>query len=260
MTRLDVELLNRRLVPTRAAGRRAVIDGRVTVDGATVDRPAAKVTSDTIVTVDPDATRYVSRAGHKLAAALDLFDLDPAGRRCLDIGASTGGFTDVLLQRGAHSVTAVDVGSEQLHPSLRHDGRVEVRESTDIRHVTVDDLGGAFALVTVDVSFISLRLLTTVIADLTAVDGDVVVLVKPQFEVGRDGLRKDGVVADPHRAAEAVTEILAAFAAAGLGECGVTPSTIRGSAGNQETLAWLRHDRSRGLDRSGGHDRSGERS
>ena len=241
MTRLDVELVRRRLLPSRAAARRAILDGRVTVAGvATGLRPSTRVDDGDDVGVDDAATRYVGRGGHKLAAALVEFPIDVTGLRCLDVGSSTGGFTDCLLQHGAGEVVAVDVGTGQLHPSLVGDPRVISHEQTDIRSVTAADIGGPFALVAVDVSFISLTLLAPAIADLVAAAGAVVALIKPQFEVGPDARRKDGVVADEGVRAEAVAAVIEAFAAAGMTLQGLVPSPIEGGAGNHEDLAWLR--------------------
>jgi 23S rRNA (cytidine1920-2'-O)/16S rRNA (cytidine1409-2'-O)-methyltransferase len=241
MSRLDVELVRRRLLPSRAAARRAILDGRVTVGGvATGIRPATNVGDDDRLEVEEAATRYVGRGGHKLAAALSAFPIDVAGLRRLDVGSSTGGFSDCLLQHGAAEVVAVDVGTGQLHPSLAADPRVTSREQTDIRSVTADDLGGPFSFVAVDVSFISLALLAPVVAGLVAPAGDVVALIKPQFEVGPDALRKDGVVADETDRSASVATVVEALKDAGLDLHGLVPSPITGGAGNHEDLAWLR--------------------
>lgn len=182
---------------------------------------------------------YVSRGGVKLAAGLDRFGLDPAGLRCLDVGASTGGFTDVLLRRGAAHVTAVDVGREQFHHSLRGHPRVDLRESTDVRALRAGDLAAPVGLVVCDASFVSLRIVLPPALDLAAPGAALVALVKPQFEAGRAALKK-GIVRDP-AVHDAVCRDIAAFvAAAGWGVLGLAPSPIAGGDGNLEFLLGAR--------------------
>jgi 23S rRNA (cytidine1920-2'-O)/16S rRNA (cytidine1409-2'-O)-methyltransferase len=180
--------------------------------------------------------RFVSRGGEKLAAALDHFAVDVAGLRCLDAGASTGGFTDCLLQRGAASVVAVDVGHGQLDWSLRNDPRVTVREGLNLRHATPGDLDGPFPVVTADLSFISLRVVGPALASLVAPGGDAIVLVKPQFEAGRGEVGKGGVVTDPAVHRRVVDEVTASFEALGWRCAGVMESPLKGPAGNTEFL------------------------
>ncbi len=241
--RLDVELVRRGLAPTRSAARHAVLGGSVTVDGKVVIRPGAKVPVDAEVAVAPGALRFVSRSGAKLDGALDSFAIPVAGRRALDAGSSTGGFTDCLLQRGAASVVAVDVGTGQLHPSLAGDPRVVSLEGTDVRALDPAAVGAPFDLVVADLSFISLTHVAAALAALGDAATDFVVLVKPQFEVGPEALRKDGVVRDPDAAAAAVERVLATLDAAGLTSRGTVPSAVAGETGNREVPARLRRTR-----------------
>ena len=193
----------------------------------------------TSTVVAPDHP-WVSRGGVKLAAALDAFGVDPAGRRCLDVGASTGGFTDVLLQRGAVPVVALDVGRGQLDWKLRTDPRVVVIEGVNARHLAPGDLPAPFALVTVDVSFISLRLVLPALLPHLAPGADLVCLVKPQFEVGREHVGKGGVVRDAAAREAAITAVAQAAAALGLHVLGRLPSPLPGPAGNVEELLHLK--------------------
>lgn len=184
----------------------------------------------------------MGRAAYKLLAALDGFDaagLRVEGRRCLDVGASTGGFTQVLLARGAAAVTALDVGRDQLAAPVRDDPRVQERSATSIRDVGPDDLGGVFEVIVGDLSFISLRLVLAPIAHLLAPDGDVILLVKPQFEVGRHALGKTGVVHSTQQRVEAVRAVLGSGKDHGLHPFGLLPSPVVGSTGNREYLLWL---------------------
>lgn len=217
--------------------------GLVSVAGERARKVSQPVTAETALAVDPDAPRWVGRAAHKLLAALDLWGgdgLDPAGRRCLDVGASTGGFTQVLLAAGAAHVVALDVGHDQLVAELREDPRVEDRSGTTVRGVTAADLGCPFDVVVGDLSFISLTLVAAELAGLLAADGDLVVLVKPQFEVGRSKLSGAGLVLDPRDRARAVTGVLEACAREGLHPHGLARSPITGSTGNAEYLLWAR--------------------
>lgn len=212
--------------------------------GSPVTQPAARVAEDAPVVVDPDATRYVGRGGHKLAAALDTFGIVVAGRRAVDIGASTGGFTDCLLQRGAAEVVAVDVGRDQLHATLRSDPRVVDLEGADVRDIEVSRVGAPFDIVVADVSFISLRLIADAVSDLAGHHSDVVLLVKPQFEAGPGQHSKRGIVVDEDVQADACREVAAAFTARGFTQRGLIRSPLPGRAGNREFLLWL--DRSNG--------------
>lgn len=234
--RLDVELVRRGLVPTRAGAAAAIRAGRVLVGGAPATSAARQVDPHEAVTVSGPGPRFVSRGGEKLDAALDRFAVRVAGRRGLDAGASTGGFTDCLLQRGIAEVVAVDVGRGQLAWSVREDPRVQTLERTNIRHLGPDAIGGPRGVVVVDLSFISLRTVAAPLAALTADDGDLIALVKPQFEVGRPGLGKGGIVRDPGLHSTAVRDVVTAMRDASLMTEGVMPSPLHGADGNIEFL------------------------
>ena len=247
--RLDAELVRRGLARSREHAGELVRAGRVKVGGAVATKPATAVTTDValLVTEDPDRPEYVSRGGHKLAGALDAFGplgLEVRGRRCLDAGASTGGFTDVLLRAGAAQVVAVDVGYGQLAWALRSDDRVVVVDRTNIRDLSpglVREVAGDLVdLVVGDLSFISLTLVLDALAGVTGPGGDLVVMVKPQFEVGKGRVGKGGVVRDPALRAEAVTAVAAAAAERGCGARAVTTSPLPGPSGNVEYFLWLR--------------------
>jgi 23S rRNA (cytidine1920-2'-O)/16S rRNA (cytidine1409-2'-O)-methyltransferase len=235
--RLDAELVRRGMVPSRARAQELIAGGRVTVGGAPADSAARQVDGSEAVAIAAAPNDYVSRGGHKLRAALDAFAIDVQGRRALDAGASTGGFTDCLLQAGAAEVVAVDVGRGQLAWSLREDPRVTVVERTNIRELHAGDLGDPFDVVVADLSFISLRLVAANLLELATPAAVFVLLVKPQFEAGRERVGKGGVVRDPavHRAV--LGEVTADLAAAGLGIAAVIASPIRGAEGNVEFLA-----------------------
>jgi len=238
--RLDAELVRRGLAVSRAAAKEAVEAGNVRVAGSVAARPATMVTSDVAIDVVGDDVRpYVSRAGGKLAAALDRFGIDPSGLRCLDAGASTGGFTDALLQRGASHVIAVDVGYGQLAWSVRTDARVTVLERTNVRDLTSDALPFAPELVVADLSFISLTLVLPVLADVAAPDATFMVLVKPQFEAGRGEVGSGGVVRDPSVWSRAIGDVIGAGAGLGLGAHAVMASPLPGPAGNIEFVLQL---------------------
>jgi 23S rRNA (cytidine1920-2'-O)/16S rRNA (cytidine1409-2'-O)-methyltransferase len=244
--RLDAELVRRGLARSRDHGAELIAAGRVTVNGQRAVKPATAVTvdADLVVRDDPDRPDYVSRGGHKLAGALAAFapgGLVVSGRRCLDAGASTGGFTDVLLRAGAAEVVAVDVGYGQLAWSLQSDERVVVHDRTNIRDLTPELIGGPVDLVVGDLSFISLRLVLDALIGVTRPDGDLVLMVKPQFEVGRERLGKGGVVREPAHRAAAVADIADEAAVRGWGAVGVATSPLPGPAGNVEYFLWLRH-------------------
>ena len=243
-TRLDVELVRRGLARSREQAAALVTGGRVEVRGALARKPAALVDpADPVRLVGDTKPEYVSRGGHKLAGALAAFTprgLQVAGRRCLDAGASTGGFTEVLLRAGAAEVVAVDVGYGQLAWTLRTDPRVRVHERTNVRDLTPDAIGGPADLTVADLSFISLRLVLPALARCTTDDGDLVPMVKPQFEVGRERVGPGGVVRDPELRAEAVVAVARAAHALGLGVAGVVASPLPGPSGNVEFFLWLR--------------------
>jgi 23S rRNA (cytidine1920-2'-O)/16S rRNA (cytidine1409-2'-O)-methyltransferase len=223
-----------------------VEQGRVTVGGTLARKPATAVETGAALVVLPagaDEPDYVSRGGHKLAGALAAFGGPPvAGRRCLDAGASTGGFTDVLLRAGARDIVAVDVGYGQLAWRLQQDERVTVLDRTNVRDLTVEQSGGAVDLVVVDLSFISLRLVLPALAAVCRPDGDIVCMVKPQFEVGKDRLARGGVVRDPRLRAAAVLDVATSAHELGWGTRAVTASSRPGPAGNVEYFCWLRRD------------------
>jgi 23S rRNA (cytidine1920-2'-O)/16S rRNA (cytidine1409-2'-O)-methyltransferase len=229
------------MADSRARAQDAVLAGRVLVSGAQATKPGRLVSASEPIVLSGPAPRYASRGGEKLEAALRTFDIDVDGERCLDIGSSTGGFTDCLLQHGAAEVVALDVGRGQLAWPLRNDDRVVVLESTDVRDVAREAVGDV-ALVTCDVSFISLRTVLPYIHAL-APSADVVVLVKPQFEVGRRNVPKGGVVADQVLQARAVAEVTAAAVQIGWRCHGATPSPITGAQGNQEYFLYLGAER-----------------
>lgn len=235
--RLDVELVRRGLVSSRSRAVEAVDEGRVTVAGAPTRSAARQVDEHEPIVVNGAPPRFVSRGGDKLDAALDRFVVDVAGAHALDAGASTGGFTDCLLQRGAASVVAVDVGRGQLDWSLRQDSRVELLERTNLRSLTIADIGGTPCAVAVaDLSFISLTLVAPALAGLTTPDAQLVLLVKPQFEAGRQRVGRGGVVRDPIVRRAVLDDVVAGLARAGLGVVAAMPSPIRGAAGNVEFL------------------------
>jgi len=238
--RLDQLLVERGLVPSRARAQSVILAGLVRVEGEVADKAGKAVAPDAAVEIVAAEHPWVSRGGVKLAAALDAFAISPSGKRCLDVGASTGGFTHVLLERGASRVVALDVGRGQLDWSLRQDPRVVVMEGINARFLTPGEVPGPFDLVSVDVSFISLRLVLPALVPVLAEDGDLVALVKPQFEAGRGQVGKGGVVRDLAVREAAITAVLAAAAALGLSCLGRIPSPIAGPAGNVEELAHLR--------------------
>lgn len=220
-------------------------EGLVSVGGATATKPSRAVGPDDELTVTTTGPRWVGRAAHKLVAALDTWEgegLRVEGRRCVDVGASTGGFTQVLLSRGAGRVVAVDVGHGQLAPELATDPRVEERSGTTIRGLTAADLGGPADLVVTDLSFISLTLVLGDLAGLMGEGSDLVALVKPQFEVGRGRLNNQGVVTSDRDRTRAVLAVVEALATAGLHVHGIRTSPISGTTGNTEYLLWARSD------------------
>jgi 23S rRNA (cytidine1920-2'-O)/16S rRNA (cytidine1409-2'-O)-methyltransferase len=246
--RLDAELVRRGLARSRDHAAELIADGRVSVSGARAAKAATAVTTDVALVVSadpaiPGGAEYVSRGGHKLAGALAAFEpqgLVVTGRRCLDAGASTGGFTDVLLRHGAREVVAVDVGYGQLAWRLQQDERVRVHDRTNIRDLTRELIHGQVDVVVGDLSFISLRLVLDPIVAVAADDGDLVLMVKPQFEVGRERVGKGGVVRDLGLRAEAVVSVAEAAAERGWGPRAVTVSPLPGPSGNVEFFLWLR--------------------
>lgn len=244
--RLDAELVRRGLAPSRERAAQLIAEGRVKVAGAVASKPATGVTTDVAIVVKEgeNGPDYVSRGAHKLVGALAAFTplgLRVEGRRALDAGASTGGFTDVLLRAGVAEVVAVDVGYGQLHWSLQQHEKVVVHDRTNVRTLTTDDIGGPVDLVVGDLSFISLTLVLDALLGVTRLDGDLALMVKPQFEVGKDRLGKGGVVRDPELWVETVLGVAHAAAERGWGARAVTVSPLPGPSGNVEFFVWLRH-------------------
>ena len=243
-TRLDRELVRRGLLPSREQALAAIVAGRVTVSGQQAIKPARGVAANEPIELIGDDPGYASRGAHKLAGALEVFaaavpPLQVAGRRCLDAGASTGGFTDVLLREGVRSVVAVDVGYGQLIWRLQNDDRVQVVDRTNVRHLTPDLIGGQVELVVADLSFISLRIVLPALTSCVVPDGDLVVLVKPQFEVGREQVGSGGVVREPESRARAIRGVATVAEGLGFGVRGLVQSSLPGPAGNVEYVLWL---------------------
>jgi 23S rRNA (cytidine1920-2'-O)/16S rRNA (cytidine1409-2'-O)-methyltransferase len=239
-TRLDLEMTRRGLAESREAAQRLIMAGRVRVNSRPASKADLKVDAETEIAVVGTASEYASRGGYKLAAAIDHFHIDVSGRRALDVGASTGGFTDVLLQRGVASVIALDVGYGQLAEKLRRNALVLVMDRTNIRNVTPADLAYPPDLIVIDASFISLRLVLPAVITIAAATAEIIALVKPQFEVGKGKVGKGGIVRDAALRKEALDAILAFARDAGLEVVGSIESPITGSAGNIEYLALIR--------------------
>ena len=240
--RLDAALVERGLAASRERARSLIMAGHVSVNDRPVSKAGTAVAGDARIEVAEPDHPYVSRGGVKLAHALDAFGVNPAGRHALDVGASTGGFTDVLLQRGAASVIALDVGRAQLDWRLRSDPRVTVVEGVNARSLTRTDVPHPVDLVTIDVSFISLGHILPALPPLLADGADIVALVKPQFEAGREQVGKRGLVSDPAVHAEVIERVTARAAAAGLRREAMTPSALKGATGNQEFFLHLRRE------------------
>jgi len=238
--RLDRELVRRELAASRELAQRWIAERQVTVNGAVALKPATMVLPGDALEVLAPPPQYVGRGGDKMAGALDQFDIDPAGWRCVDVGSSTGGFTDCLLQRGASSVVAIDVGRAQLHERLRGDDRVDVREQTDVRSVDMAAINAPFDLVVIDVSFIGLERVLAPVIELAGAAGRIVALVKPQFEAGRaDADKGRGVITDPAIWKRVLVDTVESARAAGLVCVAVGVSPIKGGAGNVEFFVYL---------------------
>ncbi len=241
-TRLDLELVRRGLARSRGQARELVDRGDVLVGGRIAAKASLVVAANSTIALSAEPERWVGRAAYKLLAALRVFGsagLSVSGRRCLDVGASAGGFTQVLLEAGAAHVTALDVGHDQLAREVADDPRVTERSGTSIRDVQPGDLGEPFDLVVADLSFISLRLVVDAVAFLMTPAADAVLLVKPQFEVGRERLARTGVVTSPREHLRVLLGVLEAARAAGLSPRGLEPSPLRGATGNREYLLWV---------------------
>jgi 23S rRNA (cytidine1920-2'-O)/16S rRNA (cytidine1409-2'-O)-methyltransferase len=231
-------MVRRGLVRSRSEARHLIEAGKVSVAGIARPKPASSVTSDTTIEL-ANLERFASRAGAKLAAALDAFEIAVSGKSALDAGASAGGFTDCLLRRGAARVAAVDVGRDQLRSEVRLDSRVSVFEGVDISNADADEIGGPFDLVVADLSFVSLCVVAPALCALAKADADVIALVKPQFEVGKAQVGR-GVVGDPALRLAALERVTGCFDAAGLDTVRTMESPITGEHGNQEYLLWAR--------------------
>lgn len=239
-SRLDQALEARGLLPSRARARDAILRGTVTVNGVVASKPNQQVSAADRIALDDPAAAYVSRAALKLVAGLDAGAIDPTGRVCLDLGASTGGFTQVLLERGASRVYAVDVGHDQLHERLRAEPRVISLEGVNGRDLTPALIPEPIALIVSDVSFVSILKVIDPTLALAAPHAEAVILIKPQFEVGRDHIGKGGIVSDELAIAEAVERITAHFTAAGWERRFAIASPIAGGDGNREVVAGFR--------------------
>lgn len=252
MTRLDVELVVRGLAPSRTRAQRLVEAGRVHLNGEPISRTSQSVAStDSLLIAPAPGEEYVSRAGHKLAGALDALAASPAGapviagRRVLDAGASTGGFTDVVLRRGAAHVVAVDVGSDQLDSTLRGHPKITLLERVNVRDLQPEQVAPSPDVLVADLSFISLTLVLDPLARCVADAADALVLIKPQFEVGRERLGSGGIVNDARARRQAIIDVLTAAGAAGWRTRALLPSSLPGTHGNLEFVAWLRRSSQR---------------
>lgn len=240
-SRLDAELVRRGLARSREQAGDLIEKRSVLVAGIPATKPATQVDAETSITLTGDRDDFVSRGGHKLAGALDAFpDIKVEGKRALDAGASTGGFTDVLLRRGVEEVIAVDVGYGQLAWELRSNPKVKILDRTNIRHLTGEMIGAPIDLVVADLSFISLTLVLPALAAVSKPDADYLLMVKPQFEVGREHLGAGGVVRDPALRRSAVLDVAESAYEVGLGTLGIVASSLPGPAGNVEYFLWLR--------------------
>ncbi len=237
--RLDMLLVDRGLTKSREKAQALILAGEVWVEGKRINKAGAQVPADAAIKITGKDIPYVSRGGVKLEAALRSFNIDVTGLMCLDVGASTGGFTDCLLQHGAKHVTAIDVGYGQFDWTLRNDARVEVIERTNIRHLDAGALPHPVDLACIDVSFISLKIVVPVVSQLIKQPGQIICLIKPQFEVGKGFVGKGGVVRDPALHDAVIKDLTAAFEGFKLRVLGVIPSPIFGPKGNQEFLMYL---------------------
>ena len=240
--RLDLVMVERSLVPTRNKAQSLIMARRVLVNGAFVDKPGTAVGVEDQIQIQELEHPYVSRGGVKLQRALEEFKIDLIRKVCADIGASTGGFTDVMLRAGAARVYAIDVGYGQLDPSLRNDPRVVVRERVNARNLRPEDVEEPVDFVSIDVSFISLRLILPAVAIVLADHGEIVALIKPQFEVGKGEVGKGGIVRDARKRQAAVASVLEFAQSIGFQRVGLIESPIKGAEGNVEFLVHLRRD------------------
>ena len=235
-SRLDEALVARGLYPTRSRARDAVKRGTVTVDGVTITKPAQPIAENAVVALTDEARAYVSRAALKLKHALDHFGLSPKGLNCLDVGASTGGFSEVLLEHGARHITAIDVGHDQFNPSLARDPRVTLKEGLNARELAETDVETPLQFIVCDVSFISLKLALPNALALAAPGASLVALIKPQFEAGREALGKDGIVKSEVLHKRICDDIASWLQVSGWRVIGLLPSPLPGGSGNKEFL------------------------
>ena len=243
MPRLDQLLASQGSFPSREKARRAIMAGIIRVDGRLVDKPGTAVSEQARVEIIGAKEPFVSRGGRKLAAALDHFDLDPAGMVCMDVGSSTGGFTDCLLQRGAVRVYAVDVGRGQLDYGLRQDERVVVMEGINARHLASDSIPESCDLVTLDLSFISVVKVVPALLAFLGAEGQLLALLKPQFEVGKGQVGKGGIVRDEEMRQDVIRQRGEDLSSLGLRLVGIVDSELPGAKGNVEAFALLRWQR-----------------
>jgi 23S rRNA (cytidine1920-2'-O)/16S rRNA (cytidine1409-2'-O)-methyltransferase len=240
--RLDEELVSRGLVTDTPTAQHIIDDHRVLIDDSFAFNYATRVSPKSNIKLLPPEGRFVSRGGHKLQGALEDLNIEVSGKRCLDAGAGTGGFTDCLLQNGAASVTAVDVGYGQFDWKVRSDAKVRVIERTNIRTADPQSLGGPYDLVVADLSFISLDAVASNLSELVAADGDLLALVKPQFEAEREDVGRRGVVTNPRVWGAALSKAADSFERRGLAVCEVVPSRLKGAEGNQEFFVLLKRE------------------
>ena len=238
--RLDISLLDKKLAPTRQRAQALILAGRVLVNQEPLTKPGIRISENDLVVIKGADMPYVSRGGIKLAEALTQFQIDATGLHCMDIGASTGGFTDCLLQNGAAHVIAVDVGYGQLAWKLRQDPRVTILERTNIRYLTVENIPFPVDLAVIDVSFISLKIVVPAIRSFLKTDATVLSLIKPQFEVGRNRIGKGGVVKNPALHEEITRSLSQFFESIGFRVHGIVPSPITGPKGNKEFLCHMK--------------------
>jgi 23S rRNA (cytidine1920-2'-O)/16S rRNA (cytidine1409-2'-O)-methyltransferase len=260
LQRLDALLVQRGEVPSRDRARRLIMSGGIRVNRQIIDKPGKRVPYDAVITIQQTDIPYVSRGGLKLQKAIDYFGIDVTGKVAIDVGASTGGFTDCLLQSGAVFVYAVDVGYGQLDWKLRRSKRVAVLERTNIRYVRPEQFQKEIDLATIDVSFISLDKVVPVVASLLRIGGQIIALIKPQFEAGRRNVGKGGVVKNPDIHRQVIQNTYHLAARAGLTVRELTYSPIKGPAGNIEYLIWLQKGNDRELRAKGKELRAGESS
>lgn len=241
--RLDLHLVKINIFPTREKARKNIMAGLVFVDNARIDKPGEMIHTESKIEIKGNAIPYVSRGGLKLEKALKEFNIDIKDKTAIDVGASTGGFTDCLLKNGAAGVVSIDVGYGQFAWELRNDPRVTLMERTNIRYVTADDIGALSDICVVDVSFISLRLVLPVVMKLIKTGGEIVCLIKPQFEAGKDKVGKKGVIKDPEIHKEVIYSVIEFAGQSGLCLKGLSYSPIKGPEGNIEYLLYLFNDK-----------------